>query len=144
MANLGKSIFLAVGLAVLFSLAIHLVLKIALPAPEYPIATCVPTTGTTSGCGTVYDQAQAQYQNDLDVYQRQLFIYSLVIGVGLIALGVIMNGSALIWALMLSGIVQIFIGAASYWNNLSDWFRLGLVAGGIAFLILVAKKKKII
>lgn len=140
MANTGKSVILALVLAGTFVLILNLGFSILAERPDFPNVPCENKLDGT--CGEAYQAAQAQWEEANDKYERNLFFFSLAVGVFLVVAGAIVPNKALSWALMIAGAVQLIYGSASYWGNINKYLKLAMLVVAAGILAWTAMKRK--
>jgi hypothetical protein len=145
--NVQKTV-LALGIAVILALFLNVAFSIVYERPEYPDqSACYPKYGPMGDTPVPADvQAQcdaelAAYETASQKYSLVVFVFSLVVGVALLAGGVAWaSNQPFSWGYMLAGLFQLVFGSAVYWGELSKVLRLVLLAGALVALWFVAKK----
>jgi len=85
---------------------------------------------------------QNNYNSARDIYERNVFVTLVVLGVILIIAGVFTaGGSVLRTALSLSGSLSILIASIRYWHVAHDWLKVLILGVALAALITLAVKK---
>ncbi len=83
-------------------------------------------------CYNVYDDA-------LKVYQKNVFLIALPLGVAVIALGALVFGLEVVGVgLMAGGVGIILWGVGGFWRFAEDWLKFALSFAGLVILIWLA------
>jgi hypothetical protein len=173
------NIILGIGTAIIVSALIVLGIHAFYPAPVYPTypesipaapipcgvntgVTCTPAQQKTldqqnaqqQAQQDAYNQAQTDYQTQIGIYDRNLFIIANVIGVIVFALGFwLLFGTAIVAqsvpvGIMIAGLYSVIYGYAEGWGSVDDKlkFLIGLLLavvmiGGAMWLIQRAHAK---
>lgn len=95
----------------------------------------------TGWCNATYT-CQKGFESGQKVYNRNIFIVLLVLGVLSIALGFVFAGlSAVSIGLSLGGVLSLIIGSMRYWSDMNDIVRVLVLAAALGVLIWLAVKK---
>src|SRR3989338_6347544 len=78
---------------------------------------------------------QQSYEKVRNIYFRNVFIISGIIGIIVIIIGVILHLTSVSAGLFGGGVLTIIYGTISYWSELADWARFIIL--GIALGILI-------
>ncbi|MEX2017452.1 MAG: hypothetical protein WD876_03185, partial [Candidatus Pacearchaeota archaeon] len=89
-------------------------------------------------CDTAYT-CRMEYEEDREVYSRNVFLIALPLGIIIIAIGALVFGLEAVGAgLMAGGVGIVLWHIAGYWNFAEDWLKLVLSLVGLAVLIWLA------
>ena len=84
-------------------------------------------------------------QNDFNaarkVYDRNLFIIFVIVGILEIVLSIVLSNEILTHGFSWSGVVSFVVASTVYWGDSSDLFKVIILAIALAVLIFVAVKK---
>jgi len=108
-----------------------------------PIETKVssPTkTQITGYCNATYT-CQKSYDQDSKVYERNVFIILVALGVVIIVAGAFVNIALLSAAFSWSGVLSLIIASMRYWSNADSIVRVVILGVALAALIWLAVKK---
>lgn len=131
-----------IGIAIVLSFFLNVGFSLVYDRPEYPIDVCSPRFDP--GTGDVSkefnqeecDIASQVYNDALQEYEFKRFVFSVVVGVILLAGGLALaNVGFLSIGFMLAGVGQLIFGIGSYWDQLNEWARFVIL--GVALLILI-------
>ena len=75
------------------------------------------------------------YQTARNIYFRNVFIISGIIGIIVIVIGAILNLTSVSAGLFGGGVLTIIYGTVNYWSELADWARFIIL--GIALVVLI-------
>ena len=110
----------------------------------------VPADGTgmtnpvkvTGYCNATYTCSQ-QFDNAQNVYNRNVFIILVILGVLAIALGAYLAhfSGAVALGFSFGGVIALITGATRYWSNMQDALRVVVLAIALAALVWVGIKK---
>ncbi len=101
----------------------------------------VRTLEVTGYCDATYT-CQKTYQAAQSVYDRNVFIMLLILGVISLALGFFLTSySAVSLGLSFGGVVSLIIGSMRYWSDMHDWLRVAVLAAALIALIWLGIKK---
>ena len=107
--------------------------------PEYVAEKPVPV-GVTGYCDT-YTKCQKPYEQASEVYNRNIFFVSLVVGLIVIILSFIFVVEAVSSGFMAGGVLLIIYGTIRYWGALSDVLRTIMLGFALAVLVWIGYKK---
>ena len=82
-----------------------------------------------------------EYDGARDLYNRDVFIASLILGLIIIVAGVLLKLESVSVGIMGGGVLLIFYGMIRYWGELGKFVRLGLLGAVLAALIWIGYKK---
>jgi hypothetical protein len=92
-------------------------------------------------CDLFYYCAQ-KHRDDLNVYNRNVFIISGIIGILTIILGLVVLKLVSVSAgLFGGGVLTLIYGTVRYWSELADWARFIILGIALAVLIYLGYKK---
>lgn len=102
-----------------------------------------PVTGQTitGYCNATYT-CQQNYDDARSVYNRNVFIILVVLGVVVLALGAFLTASSVVsLGLSFGGVLSLIIGAARYWSDMHDIVRVIVLACALGALIWIGVRK---
>jgi len=103
-----------------------------------PISEPVAITGycdVTYTCGAQYNDAQS-------LYNRNVFIIFVILGMIALTTGFyMMRFSVVALGFSLGGVTSLLIGAMRYWSDMQDWLRVAVLAAALVALIWLGIKK---
>ena len=76
-----------------------------------------------------------------NIYFRNVFIISGIIGIIVIIIGVILHLTSVSAGLFGGGVLTIIYGTISYWSELADWARFIILGIALGILIWLGYKK---
>jgi len=83
-----------------------------------------------------------EYQDARELYDRNVFIVLVIVGVGLIAGSVFAAGAEAVSAgLSSGGVLSLVIGSVRYWSHMDDLLRVVILGIALAALLWIAAKK---
>ncbi len=90
-----------------------------------------------NGCqiATSCTSCSRYFRNALNIYNRNVFIVSGIIGIIVIIIGAVLNLTSVSAGLFGGGILTIIYGTMNYWSELADWARFVIL--GIALVVLI-------
>jgi len=89
----------------------------------------------TYTCGQLYDDARS-------VYNRNVFIVLVILGIGSLVLGASILGLSVVsLGFSFGGVVSLLIGSARYWSDMNDILRVVVLALALGALIWLGVKK---
>jgi len=102
----------------------------------------IPPTLQISGyCDATFTCSQ-HFNSAQSVYNRNVFIILVILGVATLALGVMFSGiSAVSLGLSFGGVISLIIGAMRYWSDMNDVVRVVVLAAALVALIWIGVKK---
>jgi len=104
----------------------------------------VPATVSTtkiSGYCDIYFTCQKEFQSATDVYNRNVFIVLVILGIASIILSfVLANLSIVSLGLSLGGILSLIVASVRYWSAMNDYIRVIVLGLALAVLIWLAVK----
>lgn len=109
-----------------------------------PVKTMTPeSVMPVSGnyCNTTY-ACQKQYEEAMKVYNRNVFVVFVIVGILLLLGSVSFAGSEVLsLAFSFGGVLAFLIGATRYWSDMDDIVRVLILGVALASLIFMAWKK---
>jgi len=164
-----KKIILAIAIAILFVMFIAYAIETIYPSPKYESYcnpnqkqyynqtdcehanftwTSYPTyipekmapVGVSGYCDT-YSKCQKIYEDANQVYNRNIFFISLIIGIITIIIAVLLSLESVSSGFMAGGVLLIIYGTIRYWGSLSNWLRTLMLAFALAVLVWIGYKK---
>lgn len=109
-----------------------------------PVKTMTPeSVMPVSGnyCNATYT-CQKQYEEAMKVYNRNVFIVFVIVGILLLAGSVSFAGAEVLsLAFSFGGVLAFLIGAMRYWSDMDDILRVLILGIALASLIFMAWKK---
>ncbi len=102
-----------------------------------------PVEGNRTGWCNQFYECEKEYDAVRDIYERNVFIISLVIGIIAIIVGGVVLASESVGAGILGGGVLIAIyGTLRYWGDMSKYIRI-IILGIVLFVLIWIGYKKI-
>jgi len=102
-----------------------------------------PLEGNRTGWCNQFYECEKEYDGVRDMYERNVFIISLIIGIIAIILGGVVLASESVGAGVLGGGVLIVIyGTIRYWGDMSKYLRI-IILGIVLFVLIWIGYKKI-
>ena len=104
----------------------------------------VPATREFKSVSTcnVYFTCQKQYEAARDIYNRNVFIVLVILGlISLIVSFFVMNITAVALGLSLGGVLSFVIASMRYWSAMGDYLRVVILALALTALIWLGVKK---
>ncbi len=107
-----------------------------------PVGKNNATEPVVSGyCNPSYT-CQMQYDSARSVYNRNVFIMLISLGVLSLAIGIWLSAiSAVSLGLSFGGVISLLIGTARYWSDMHDIVRVIVLAGALVALVWIGIKK---
>ncbi|MEK6983406.1 MAG: hypothetical protein AABX33_02440 [Nanoarchaeota archaeon] len=78
---------------------------------------------------------QQDYHHERNIYFRNVFIISGIVGIIIIIIGAILKITSVSAGLFGGGVLTIIYGTMNYWSELADWARFIIL--GIALIVLI-------
>lgn len=95
----------------------------------------------TGYCDVTYSCSKV-YNNTQSVYNRNVFIILVILGIASLALGSFVTGISVVsLGLSFGGVISLFIGSVRYWSDMDDWLRVAVLGVALAALIWLGVKK---
>ena len=95
-----------------------------------------------SGYCDIHFSCSKEYQETREVYQRNIFVAFVVLGIISIILGFVFSAiEAVSLGLSLGGLLSLIIGSIRYWSAMDDYLRVIILGLALAMLILLGVKK---
>jgi hypothetical protein len=83
-----------------------------------------------------------KYEDDRKVYDRNVFVVRVFVGLILLSLGFFLRLSETFsLGLSLAGLLSFVVGSVAYWSNMQEYVRVIVLGLALAFLIWIAVKK---
>lgn len=109
------------------------------PAKMMTPESAMPVSGDY--CNTTYT-CQKQYEEASRVYNRNVFVVFVVVGILLFVGSVSFSGAEVLsLAFSFGGVLAFIIGAVRYWSDMDDILRVFILGIALASLIYMAWKK---
>jgi len=109
-----------------------------------PVEVVSPTDKTsqkiTGYCNASYT-CQKTFEADNKVYERNVFIILVSLGVLILLVGAFVNVGLLSIAFSWSGVLSLFIASVRYWSSADNLIRVVILGLALAILIWLAVKK---
>lgn len=102
-----------------------------------------PVSGqtVTGYCNATYT-CQKNYDDARSVYNRNVFIILVVLGVLALVLGAFLAASSVVsLGLSFGGVLSLIVGSARYWSDMQDVVRVVVLACALAALIWIGIRK---
>ena len=85
---------------------------------------------------------QKQFMAANSVYNRNVFVVLVILGVlSLIAGFFISSSAAVSLGLSLGGVLALVVGSVRYWSDMNDYLRVGVLAVALVVLVIIGIKK---
>jgi hypothetical protein len=111
------------------------------PVVLTPDSTVKPTGYAQGYCDQTFT-CNKNFQDASEVYNRNFFVIFVIVGVASLILSVFLVGSeAVSLGLSFGGVLSLIIGSVSYWSDMNDMLRVGILGVALASLIYLAYKK---
>lgn len=106
-----------------------------------PVSERVVVPAETGWCDVNFTCAQ-EFKDVSDVYQRNVFVVLVILGVVSILVGVFTSQiSAVSLGLSLGGVLSLVIGSTRYWSSMDDILRVIILGLALVALIWVGVRK---
>lgn len=100
-----------------------------------------PQPQVTGYCDATYT-CQKTFQEKTSMYDRNVFMVLVGLGVVSIGLGVWLSAISVVsLGLSFGGVLSLIIGSMRYWSDMQDWLRVAVLAAALAVLIWIGIKK---
>jgi len=112
--------------------------------PDFAKPAPIPETADSKMAGwcDVYHKCQQEFDDVRDVYNRNVFLILIVLGIISIVLGfVISQSEAVALGFSFGGILSLIIGTIRYWSGMDDYLRFIILGVALAILIWMGIKK---
>ncbi len=166
-----KTVILAIAIALVFTFFIALLIQSVYPNPKpqtycgnrpyfisnnYTLESCKFYNGTWLEYGKPYpyggneteigyceikDPCQIEFEKKSEVYNRNVFFTTILIGLITIIVGVALSLPSVSSGLMGGGLLLLFYGTIRYWGELSNLLRAIIFGFVLIILIELAYKK---
>jgi hypothetical protein len=85
---------------------------------------------------------QKQFTTANDIYNRNVFVALVILGVlSLIAGFFIRKSAAVSFGLSFGGVLALVVASVRYWSDMNDYLRLGVLAVALVLLVYLGIKK---
>jgi hypothetical protein len=85
---------------------------------------------------------QKQFTNAESVYNRNVFVVLVILGVISLVAGFFISSSAAVsLGLSLGGVLALVVGSVRYWSDMNDYLRVAVLAVALVVLIGIGVKK---
>lgn len=106
-----------------------------------PVEVITPEKVQTGYCD-VYYTCNKDLMADTSVYNRNVFVVLVILGLLSLVGGLFMSGSlAVSTGFTLGGVLSMIIGSIRYWTDMHDYLRFGLLGVALAVLVWLGIKK---
>jgi hypothetical protein len=114
----------------------------AVPAVT-PQKTTSPIIATQpAGYCDVNFTCQKNFTTAESVYNRNVFVALVILGVLSLVAGFFISGSAAVsLGLSLGGVLALIVGSVRYWSDMNDYLRVAVLAVALVVLIAIGVKK---
>jgi len=157
---------LVIGIVVVLNLFFNFAIKLVYDSPDFEVfcpvekvnisptdqESCVESGGSWTDQGVVRDPyapakevtgwcdttftCRAEYENVRDLYQRNVFVVLVILGIVSIVTGIFTaQVSSVSLGLSLGGVLSLIIGSIRYWSSMDDYLRV--IVLGIALIALI-------
>ena len=95
------------------------------------------------GCVTEYycETCQARFDATRKAYDNNIFIFLVVVGVAVLAGGMLLRIESVSLGFTLGGILSIIVGTVRNWGQLADVARFAILGIALAFLVWIGYKR---
>ncbi|MEK7565356.1 MAG: hypothetical protein AAB501_03930 [Patescibacteria group bacterium] len=101
----------------------------------------MPQTGETSWCDST-DKCRKDYDTVRNVYNRNVFIILIVLGLISLGLGLlVISASAVANGFLGGGLLSLIVGTVRYWSDMNEYLRFIVLGIALAMLIWLGYKK---
>ncbi|MES2953535.1 MAG: hypothetical protein V4674_03155 [Patescibacteria group bacterium] len=106
-----------------------------------PVPAGVPAETVRGYCDVNYT-CNKNYQSAHDLYQRNVFVVRVILGVGSLVIGFALAAvEAVSLGLSLGGVLSLIIAMIGYWSKLGQYLQVVVLALSLAALIWLGVKK---
>lgn len=112
--------------------------RVAVPAiPEGTVVVDEPTAycNATATCQRIYEEDRNLYNRNVFITLVSLGVISIIAGFFLVSVSAISSG------LLFGGLISIFVGNIRYWSDMNEYLRLAVLAIALATLLWLGYKK---
>ena len=96
---------------------------------------------TTSFCDTSFT-CRKNYEQSLELYQRNVFVALVILGVITLAVGFAISASSVVsLGLSFGGVLSLVIASIRYWSAMNEYIRVIILGLALAVLIWLGIKK---
>lgn len=89
----------------------------------------------------LYFECRQEFDGKWDVYNRNVFIISAILGLAIIVLGIVLKLESVSVGIMGGGALLILYGTMRYWGELGKYVRLAILGFVLVALIYLGYKK---
>jgi hypothetical protein len=117
------------------------------PSPAAPVVMPQKTTSPViatepAGYCDVNFTCQKNFTSAESVYNRNVFVILVILGVISLVAGFFISGSAAVsLGLSLGGVLALVIGSVRYWSDMNDYLRVAVLAVALVILVIIGIKK---
>jgi peptidoglycan/LPS O-acetylase OafA/YrhL len=112
------------------------------PVPSSPKGTYPIISNQPVGYCDVNFTCQKNFTSANDVYNRNVFVALVILGVlSLIAGFFIRKSVAVSLGLSLGGVVALVVASVRYWSDMNDYLRVAVLAVALIILVIIGLKK---
>lgn len=96
-----------------------------------------------NGCiiGKECTSCKSDFSNATNLYFRNVFIASGIIGILVILIGLFLHLPSVSTGLFGGGVLTLIYGTVTYWSELADWARVIILGTALAIMIYMGYKK---
>ncbi len=102
---------------------------------------CQLTTEKDTGHCEIDFYCREEYNNARDVYNRNVFVISIILGLIAIIAGTYLNLTSVSAGIMGGGVLAIIYGSLRYWADMNEYFRFTILAIALGVLVWIGYKK---
>ncbi len=100
-----------------------------------------PQTGETSWCDSTA-KCRESYESARDVYNRNVFIALVILGLISLGLGfLVISAAPVANGFLGGGLLSLIVGTIRYWSDMNDYLRFIVLGVALAILIWLGYKK---
>ena len=96
---------------------------------------------TQQGWCDAQAECRQEYQDFREVYNRNVFIITAIIGLAAVIIGIILTHASVSVGIMAGGILTLFYGTLIFWGDMSKYLRFIILGLVLIILILSGYKK---
>jgi hypothetical protein len=109
-------------------------------SPQGSVALSVPTQ--PAGYCDINFTCQKQFTTANDIYNRNVFVALVILGVLSLITGFFIRKSAAVsLGLSLGGVLALVVGSVRYWSDMNDYLRVAVLAVALVILVVIGVKK---
>lgn len=96
----------------------------------------------TTGYCDIFFTCQKNYQSANDLYQRNLFVVLIVLGILSLIAGFLLSASSVVsLGLSFGGVLSLIIASIRYWSSMDEFIRVIILGIALVILIWIGIKK---